>query len=251
MREVLLSLTLLGTLASTAPVSAQLDASAIVAKADEKFRGKSSRSEMTMKIVRPDWTRTVSLKSWSKGRDFSLVLITAPAREKGQVFLKRKNEMWNWVPSINRMIKIPPSMMSQSWMGSDYTNDDLLKESSIVVDYSHSLKGADTINGYPCHVVELVPKPEAAVVWGRILMWITRDGFNELKVEHYDEDGELVTTEMLSALKKMGDRTIPTHMEIIPAGSSGKKTILDISSAVFDEPITESFFSQQSMKRIK
>ena len=231
--------------------SGQLDASAIVARADEKFRGKSSRSEMTMKIVRPDWERTVSMKSWSKGRDYSLILITAPAKEQGQVFLKRKNEMWNWVPSIDRMIKVPPSMMSQSWMGSDYTNDDLLKESSIVVDYSHTLKGTDTIDGYACYRIELIPKPDAAVVWGKIIMWITRDGFDELKVEHYDEDGKLVTTELLSAIKKMGNRSIPTHMEIIPAGASGKKTVLDISSAVFDEPMDESFFSQQNMKRLK
>jgi outer membrane lipoprotein-sorting protein len=227
------------------------DASAIVAKADEKFRGKSSTSEMTMKIVRPDWTRTVSMKSWSKGRTYSLILITAPAKEKGQVFLKRGNEMWNWVPSIDRMIKVPPSMMSQSWMGSDYTNDDLLKESSIVVDYTHVIKGTDTIDGYSCHVIELTPKPDAAVVWGKIIMWITREGYDELKVEHYDEDGELVTTELLSTLKKMGDRTIPTHMEIVPAGGSGKKTVLDISSAEFDKPIEESFFSQQNMKRLR
>lgn len=228
-----------------------LDASAIVAAADEKMRGKTSCSEITMQVKRPKWTRTVSMKSWSKGRDFSLILITAPAKEKGQVFLKRKKEMWNWVPSISRMIKIPPSMMSQSWMGSDYTNDDLLKESSIVNDYTHTITGTDTIDTYACHRIKLIPKPDAAVVWGKVIMWISIKEYYQLRIEQYDEDNELVSTETLSDIKKLGDRTIPTHMEIIPADKPGNRTILDITRITYDEPIQESFFSQQNMQRVR
>ena len=110
----------------------------IIRKADEKFNGeKTSTSHMSMTIVRPTWERTIEFKNWTSGRDFALTLITAPAREKGQSFLKRENEMWNWNPTISRLIKLPPSMMSQGWMGSDYTNDDILKESSVVNDYHH------------------------------------------------------------------------------------------------------------------
>jgi outer membrane lipoprotein-sorting protein len=227
------------------------DATEIVRRADEKMRGRTSRTELTMRVVRPDWTRTVSMKAWSRGRDYSMILITAPAKERGQVFLKRKTEMWNWLPSISRMIKIPPSMMSQSWMGSDYTNDDLLKESSVVVDYTHAVTGGDTVDGYACHRVELTPKPDAAVVWGKVVMWISRDEHYQLRIEHYDEDGEPVSTETLSAVRKIGNRTIPTHMEILPAGKPGRKTVLDITSAVYDEPVREAFFSQQNMKRVR
>ena len=112
------------------------DIKAIIKEADEKFRGTSSTGEYTMIIERPSWSREVSMKMWSLGNEFSLIYISAPAKEKGQVFLKRHNEMWNWVPSIERMIKIPPSMMMQSWMGSDFTNDDLVRESSLVKDYT-------------------------------------------------------------------------------------------------------------------
>lgn len=227
------------------------DATTIVRKADDKMRGLTSYGVMTMTVVRPTWSRTVSMKSWSKGRDYSLLLITAPAKEKGQVFLKLKSDMWNWVPSISRMIKIPPSMMMQSWMGSDFTNDDLLKESSIVVDYEHQLLGFETMNGLDCYKIQLTPKPEAAVVWGKILAWIDKATYNEVKVEYYDENSELVNVETLSEVKRMGDRDIPTHLEIVPVDKEGHKTILDINDSVFDKRIDDSFFSQQNMKRVK
>ena len=137
------------------------DATEIIKRADEKMQGEtSSQSTMTMTIVRPTWQREITFKSWTMGRDYSLALVTAPAREKGQSFLKRKTEMWNWNPTINRLIKLPPSMMSQGWMGSDFSNDDLLKESSIVVDYTHTIIGQEEVNGVNCHMIELIPLEE-------------------------------------------------------------------------------------------
>ncbi len=154
------------------PVQAQ-DAREIIKKADEKMQGEeTTQSTMTMTIVRPTWQREITFKSWTKGRDYSLALITAPAREAGQTFLKRETEMWNWNPTINRLIKLPPSMMSQGWMGSDFSNDDLLKESSIVVDYSHKIIGEEEIDGWDCYKIELIPLENAAVVWGKIFKWI-------------------------------------------------------------------------------
>ncbi len=150
-----------------------LSADEIIKKADEKNRGLSSQGTLTMTVIRPDWTRTITMNSWSKGRDYSMVLITAPAKDKGQVFLKIKTEMWNWVPSIDKTIKIPPSMMLQSWMGSDFTNDDLVKQSSIVVDYTHKLLGKEKVRDQECFKIELIPLPDAAVVWGKVLMWVT------------------------------------------------------------------------------
>ena len=116
-----------------------LSADEIVSQAENKLRGESSYSEMSMQIVRPDWTREMKMKSWSLGDEFALILITEPARDAGTAFLKRKNEIWNWQPTIERVVKLPPSMMSQSWMGSDFTNDDLVQESSRVKDFSHTL----------------------------------------------------------------------------------------------------------------
>jgi outer membrane lipoprotein-sorting protein len=227
------------------------DVTEIIRKADEKFRGKSSIGQTTMIIERPSWSREISMKSWTLGNDFSMIYITAPAKEKGQVFLKRKSEMWNWVPSIERMIKIPPSMMMQSWMGSDFTNDDLVRESSLEKDYTHKLIGEEAIGSYTCYKVELIPKPDAPVVWGKILMWVSQKEYHWLKGEYYDEDGFLVNTEILSEIKTMDDRELPTRMEMIPADKEGHKTILIFDEIDFDVDLDESFFSQQNMRRVR
>ena len=242
---LLLMLTLFATVAHAQ------DITEIIKKADEKFRGTSSQGEMTMIIQRPTWSREVSMKNWTLGNDYSMIYITAPAKEKGQVFLKRHNEMWNWVPSIERMIKIPPSMMMQSWMGSDFTNDDLVRESSLVKDYSQKLIGEETIDGYDCYKAELTPHPDAPVVWGKILMWVSKDDYYWLKAEYYDEDNKLVNTEILSDIQQMDDRKMPTRLEMIPADEKGNKTILIFKNIKFNVNLNESFFSQQNMKRIR
>jgi outer membrane lipoprotein-sorting protein len=228
------------------------NATEIIKKADDKWNGeKSSESQMTMTIVRPTWERTIEFKSWTKGQDNALTLITAPAKEKGQAFLKRGTEMWNWMPSISRMIKLPPSMMADGWMGSDYTNDDILKESSIVVDFSHKIIGEEKIEGWNCWKIELIPHEEAAVVWGKIVKWISKEEFIQMKSEYFDEDGYLVKTELSHDVKVMDGRRIPTRIEIIPEDKKSQKTIVVVNSIKFNTPIEESFFSQQNMKRVR
>jgi len=227
------------------------DIKEIIRISDEKFRGTSSEGEMTMIIERPTWSREVTMKNWSLGTEYSLIYITAPAKEKGQVFLKRQKEMWNWVPNIERMIKIPPSMMMQSWMGSDFTNDDLVRESSIVKDYTHKLLGEEIVNGFNCYKIELIPLDDAPVVWGKVIMWVSKEDYYWLKGEYYDEDGNLVNTEILSEIKQMDDRKIPTRMEMIPADEPGNKTIIIFKNMKFSVKLDESFFSQQNMKRIR
>lgn len=227
------------------------NATDIIKKADEKVKGSSSIASMTMKIVRPTWERTISFKSWGKGFDYSLTLVTAPAKEKGQTFLKRKNDLWSWNPTIARMIKLPPSMMSQGWMGSDYTNDDILKESSIIVDYNHTLVGSEKIEGKDCYKIKLIPKENAAVVWGSVIKWITKDSYLQLKTLYYDEDGELAKTEIASEIKKMDDREIPTRIEFIPEDNKGNKTIVILNAVEFNVTMSDDFFSQQNMKKIR
>ena len=239
------------TIIAVSTMAQDIDIREIVRKSDEKFRGTSSTGTFSMTIQRPTWSRTISMKSWALGTEYSLIYVTAPAKEKGQVFLKRGNEMWNWVPTIERMVKVPPSMMMQSWMGSDFTNDDLVRESSIVKDYTHKLLGEETIDKYPCYKVELIPLENAPVVWGKVLMWVSKQDFLWLKAEFYDEDGVLVNTEILSDIKKMDDRVIPTRMEMIPADKKGQKTIMIFEDTKFNVPLKEDFFSIQNMKKIK
>ena len=228
------------------------DARDIIKKADEKMQGEeTSQSVMTMTIVRPTWDREISFKNWTKGRDYTMVLISSPARDKGQTFLKRENEMWNWNPTINRLIKLPPSMMSQGWMGSDFSNDDLLKESSIVVDYTHKIIGEEEIDGWSCHKIELIPLEDAAVVWGRILKWVSKEEYLQMKTEYYDEDDYLIKTEIAYDIKEMGGRLIPSKFELIPEEEEGHKTIVIMNEISFNKPIADGFFSQQNMKKIR
>jgi outer membrane lipoprotein-sorting protein len=206
---------------------------------------------MSMTIVRPTWDRTFEFKNWTSGRDYALTLITAPARDKGQSFLKRKNEMWSWNPTISRLIKLPPSMMSQGWMGSDYTNDDILRESSVVNDYTHEITGEEELDGRSCYKIKMVAKEEAAVIWGHQIRWIDQKDFIFMKSELYDEDGYLVRTELGKDIKNMDGRLIPTKIELIPAEEEGYMTILEIKEIEFNTPINDSFFSQQNMKRVR
>jgi len=229
----------------------QITAMQIVQKADEKVRGKTNHSILEMQIIRPTWNRTISMKSWSNGLDYTMTFITAPAKDKGQVFMKRETEMWNWMPSIGRMIKIPASMMSQGWMGSDYTNDDILKESSIVRDYIHSIDQEETIEGFACYKIQMIPKEEAAVIWAKVYKWITKDEFIQIKSEYYDEDDDLVKSDFGYDFKKMDGRLIPSRIEIVPADGEGKKTVILLKEVQFDVELPITYFSQQNMKRIR
>lgn len=233
-------------------VLAAQDATEIIRKADDKWSGEiSSQSQMTMTIIRPSWERTIEFKSWSKGRDMAMTLITAPARERGQAFLKRNKEMWNWMPSIERMVKLPPSMMADGWMGSDYTNDDILNESSMVTDYTHTLMRSEKIDGADCWVIELIPHEDAAVVWGKIIKWIDKKEYIQYRSEYFDEEDFLIKTEIASEIKTMDGRVIPTIIEVIPAEKRNQKTVITLKDIKFNIPIEDSFFSQQNMRRVR
>lgn len=223
----------------------------IIEKADELTRGLSSQGEMTMQIVRPKWTREMSLKSWTMGTEYSLILITAPAKEKGTVFLKREKEIWNWVPSIERTVKLPPSMMMQSWMGTDLTNDDLVKESSIVEDYTHEIEKDTVIDGRDCWKLVLTAKPDAPVVWGSVNAFVDKKNYIQMRSEFYDEDGFLVNVFMASDIKEMGGRTLAGRLEIIPVDKEGHKTVIIQKDIKFNTGISEDFFTTNNMKRIK
>ena len=227
------------------------DAREIVRRADEHAKGKTSTAELTIETVRPGWSRTMTLRSWTKGNDFAMIRILTPAKDAGVTYLKRDKEVWNWIPSIERTIKLPPSMMSQSWMGTDFTNDDLVKEASILEDYTHALAGDTVIDGRPCYKIRLVPKAEATVVWGKLVMYIDKVDDLMLLVHYYDEDGYRVNTMSGSAITMLGGRKLPSRLEMVPADKPGHKTIMTYSSIVFDKPIDDAFFTPQQMTRLK
>lgn len=229
----------------------EISAKEIIKRADDLMQGQSNYAEVKMIVHRPKWERSLSFKSWMKGSEYALIYITEPVKEKAQVFLKRDREMWNWLPSIGRMIKIPPSMMMQSWMGSDITNDDLVNESSIVDDYTHKLLNKEMIQGEECYKIELVPHEDAAVVWGKIISWVSVKNIYTLRNEYYDEDDFLVNTETLSDIKKVNDRIIPTKYTIVPAEEEDQWTSMEFVNINFNLNIEDSFFSIQNMKRVR
>lgn len=226
-------------------------ATEIVKKANDLMNGRSSRSLAVMNVVRPGWSREISMKTWSLGSDYYMIYITSPAQDKGQVFLKRGTEMWNWIPSISRIIRIPPSMMGQNWMGSDFTNNDLVKANSIVDDYTHSFLGMENFGGYDCYKIQMLPKPGAAVVWDKIIVWIAKEKYFMLKAEYYNEDGELVNREVQSLVRHFGDRDLPSKLVMTPVKDPGKQTVLTFTQLSFNVPLQQNFFSEQNMKSVR
>jgi outer membrane lipoprotein-sorting protein len=251
MKNKILIFSLIAFLFAFSSFQKDFTADEIIEKANDNRYGETSRGKMKMTIKRPKWSRTVEMKIWTKGDDYSMVYISAPAKEKGQVFLKRKNEMWNYIPNISRLIKLPPSMMSQGWMGSDYTNDDIMNESSIVDSYKHKILASEKIDGIDCYKIESVPMPESNIVWGKKITWISKDDFLVYKVESYDEDMYLVKTETSSNVKMMNGRKLPTKFTIIPDDKPGNITIVEIVDIEFDIDLDEAFFSKQNMKRVR
>ena len=236
---------------ATTMVSQAQNPREILRRVEDNMRGDASLTEMTMTTVRPRFTREVSMKAWTLGEDYSLILITAPARDQGTAFLKRGNEIWNYVPNIDRTVKMPPSMMSQSWMGSDFSNDDLVRGTSTVDDYTHRLLRSQTINGLECYVLELIPKPDAPIVYGKVIYYVSKQHYLPVKIENFDETNNLANTINFSEIKKMGGRDFPTVMEIIPADNPGHKTIITTRKADFSIRLTPQFFTLQNLTRVR
>lgn len=231
------------------PIAAQ-DAREIVRKADEKARGTTSITEMSMKVQRPNWSKEMRMKAWTKGNKLAMIQILSPEKERGIVYLKKDKEVWNWIPAIERNVKMPPSMMSQSWMGTDFTNDDLVKEFSIVEDYVHTILGEEVVGSRNCYRIELNPKPESAVVWGKVILWIDRLDLIVMKAEYFDEDAFPVNRLVATEVKTLGGRLLPSVMEMIPLDKKGQKTIITYHSIEFDRGIDDGFFNVQQMQRL-
>jgi outer membrane lipoprotein-sorting protein len=239
--------TLLAAVASWA--QQRPNAHALVQKTDRALRGRTQHGKASMTVQTPDWKRTVEMECWSINPDKTFILITAPAKEEGTSTLRLGTNMWNYLPQVERIIKIPPSLMLQSWMGSDFTNDDLVKESSLVNDYTHEITGETTVAGDACWRVVAHPKPNAAVVWGKLVLLIRKSDALPRKEEYYDEKGRLQKSLTFSNFQRAGDRDYPMRWQMVSVNKPGHETTLAYHSLVFDRPIPSRVFTRQNMKR--
>lgn len=226
-------------------------ADGIIKKSEDKMRGNTMQGTMTIKTVRPTWSREMNINIWLKGNDYAMILVKSPEKDKGISYLKRKKEVWNWIPTLEKVIKLPPSMMSQSWMGTDFSNDYLVKQSSLVTDFDSKLSKDSVIDSRNCWKIILTPKENAAVVWGKVVLFIDKTEFLQLHNEYYDEEGTLINVVHASNIQKMGGRMIPTVFEMIPSDKPGNKTIITYQSLLFDQLIEDAFFTTNNMKQLK
>ncbi len=234
--------------AATSAQSPSNEATAVVERAELALWGKTFQADFEMVITTPSWSRTLALAVRMDRPGKSLLRVVAPAKDAGISSLRVGSEMWNYIPAIERTIKIPPSLMLQPWLGSDFTNDDLVKESSLVNDYTHKLLESPKPDGTGQYLIEALPKPESAVVWGKIL-YATRADFVPLKQEYFDERGRSVRTLTYSDVRKLGGRDVPTRWEMKPLDKPGKSTTIFIKSAVYDRSLDSELFSLRNLAR--
>ncbi|RWX49284.1 Outer membrane lipoprotein-sorting protein [Candidatus Electrothrix marina] len=235
---------------SSGPSDASLGADEVIRKVEDNLNGKTAVMEMTMVVKTKRAERTMKMKSWSVGNKKSFIKILYPGKDKGITFLKLDNAMWQYVPRIEKTIKIPASMMLQSWMGSDFSNDDLVRESSISEDYTKKLLG-ETPTEYR---VELLPNPDAAVVWGKIIFTVSKQYFLPATVQYFDEDGALIRVMSYTDVQPLGDdgdRFYPMAWTVIPhePEKAGHETAIKITEAVFDSEVDPSYFTKRALKR--
>ena len=232
------------------PVFAQaesIDPRELIQGAMDHWRGLSSYSEMTMTIHRPDWERSMSMRSWTQGDKNSLTRVIAPQKDAGNATLVKDNNMWSFAPRINRVIKIPSSMMSQSWMGSDFSNKDVSKSTDIIDQYDHALLETRDADGFAVYVIESIPHEDAAVVWGREVLTV-RDDFVLLEQQFWDQDNVLVKTMQTLEISDMGGRTVASRIRMGKVDTPDEWTEMSVQAISFDETHPDSLFTLSNLR---
>jgi len=223
------------------------DAKALVSAAMDHWRGLNSYSEMTMTIHRTDWQRSMSMRAWSEGDKLSLVRITEPKKDTGNGTLLKDNDMWTFSPKINRIIKIPSSMMNQGWMGSDFSNKDISKSTDILSEYDHSLTGQSQQDGHSVYTIEAIPHEDAAIVWGKEILKI-RDDFVLLEQQYWDQDGELIKVMRALEITEMGGRSVARVLRMGKLETPGEWTEMTISAIEFDLKLPAGIFTLSNLR---
>ena len=215
---------------------------------DQLYRSKTSYAVMEMHIVTPHYQRTLKMLVWTKGMDRTFIRITSPKKERGVATLRIKNEMWNYLPKIKKVMKISPSMMMGSWMGSDFSNDDLVKESSMQEDYTYKIITPDEATPDLIYI-ELIPNEDSTIVWGKIVTAVRSSDYIPVWQHFYDEKGKLMRILNYKDIKTFGSKTIPSVMEMIPQNKQGHKTIIRWQDGNFDTIIEDSIFSRRNLQK--
>ncbi|MEJ2042634.1 MAG: outer membrane lipoprotein-sorting protein [Reinekea sp.] len=213
---------------------------------DNLYQQENSHATMTMEIVTPDYSRSMTMESWAMGLDYSLVRVLEPKKDRGVATLKREKDMWNYLPKIRKVIKVPPSMMMGSWMGSDFTNDDLMREGSWVEEFDVTLAEEGTN-----YVLDLIAKPDTVTVWGKMKIIIDQSSLLPLKQIYFDEDGSAMREMAFTDVKTFGSVTLPTVMELTPLNKPGNSTRVIYNDMEFDTDINTDFFTLQNLKKIR
>ncbi len=220
----------------------------IIHKIDGMYRSRTSSGEIEMTIISSHWTRRLKMDVWSEGMDKTFIHITYPEKDAGITALRIGNEMWNYFPKINKVMKVPPSMMMSSWMGSDFTNDDLVKESSMLKDYSHRLiSPEDEEPGY--YYVELVPKEMVPSVWGKIIIKVGKEDYIPVREDYYDEKGRKMRVIQFKEITYFGGRRIPAVLELTPLNKKGRKTVIRYLRLEFDRKLEKEIFTLRNLQK--
>ncbi len=228
----------------------QEDINNIIQDVDRLYRSNSSYSELEMEIITPNWQRTLSMYGWSEGMDKTFIRITAPKKDEGVATLRIDNEMWNYLPKTDKVIKVPPSMMMSSWMGSDFTNDDLVKEFSLFEDYTY--EAIDVEDGTEDnYYINCIPNENIPVVWKNIIFCIRKADKIPRWARYYDEKDRLMRVLVYSDVKRFGDRTIPATLEMIPQNKEGHKTIVRYIEIEFDAKLERETFTLRNLQSRK
>jgi outer membrane lipoprotein-sorting protein len=227
------------------------DALALARRTDQALKGRTQHARVALTVRTPEWQRTLEMESWyiNPGRTF--IRITAPAKEAGTATLRLGNDMWNYLPQVERIIRIPPSLMLQPWMGSDFTNDDLVKESSLVDDYTHRIEGERDVSGDRCYRLVATAKPDAPVVWGRLVVWVRTSDALPRREEYYDEHGALRKVLAFDDVREAGDRPYPMRWTMTPEARPGHESVLVFDAIDFDRALPARVFTQQNLKTVR
>jgi outer membrane lipoprotein-sorting protein len=222
----------------------------IVKEIDELYRSDSSYARLEMQIVTPHWERTLKMKAWSEGMNKTLIRITSPLKEEGVATLRIKNEMWNYLPKTNKVIKIPPSMMMSSWMGSDFTNDDLVREFTFVDDYNYEKITVENSKEDLLYI-RFIPKEGLPIVWGHVITAVQEKDSIPVWEKYYDEKGKLIRILYFKEIKTFDGRQVPSVMELVPQNKEGNKTIIKYLEIDFNPHFTEDIFSLRNLRSQK
>lgn len=220
----------------------------LIEKADRLYRADNSYARMQMTIVNPNWQRTLSMDVWSLGMKKTFIRILSPTKDQGMATLRIGTEMWNYFPKIDKVMKVPPSMMMGAWMGSDFTNDDLVKETTLLDDYTAELIHPAAA-GQDIYSIQLIPKQQTATVWTKIILNIDKQSLLPKSEEYYDEKGQKMRRIDYREVKEIGGRKMPTIMELVPLNKPGNKTIIEYQKAEFDSGVPDSVFSLRNLQQ--